>query len=129
MKKVILFVIDALASNVLVPAIDDNLLPHFKALTQQGIFREKCISIFPSITPAALSSIITGQYPVKTEVPGDYWYDEDMDTVNYIGGDFSTIMGGGIETFLRDFLVNLNDRFLKVDTLFETLEKANIPTG
>ena len=122
MKKVILFVIDALASEVIVPAIHDGRLPHFADLMKHGILREECISIFPSITPAALSSIITGKYPVDTAVPGDYWYDQPTNTVNYIGGDFSAIMGEGLETFLEDFLANLNDQFLKADTLFEILE-------
>jgi len=125
MKKVILFVIDALASDILIPAIDDGRLPNFQALASHGILRKDCISIFPSITPAALSSIITGKYPVETEIPGDYWYDETSHTVNYIAGDFSAIMGVGLETFLEDFLINLNDRFLKAETLFETLEKQN----
>ena len=125
MKKVILFVIDALASEVLIPAIDEGRLPNFQSLATHGILREECISIFPSITPASLSSIITGQYPVNTEVPGDYWYDKPNDTVNYIGGDFSAIMGQGLETFVEDFLINLNARFLKADTLFEILERNN----
>lgn len=126
MKKVILFVIDAFASRVFMPAFKEGRLPHMQAVVEQGTLREECISIFPSITPAALSTIITGEYPVETEVPGDYWYDEDTDTVNYIGGDFSTIMGEGLKTFLDDFLINLNQKFLKADTLFETVEKQGL---
>lgn len=122
MKKVILFVIDALASDVVIPALEAGRLPNFAALAKHGTLRDKCISIFPSITPAALSSIITGKYPVDTAIPGDYWYDQPTNTVNYIGGDFSAIMGEGLETFLEDFLSNLNGRFLKADTLFEILE-------
>ncbi len=126
MKKVILFVIDAFASEVFIPAIESGRLPNFKALASQGVLREACISIFPSITPACLSSIITGKYPVDTEVPGDYWYDETTNTVNYIGGDFSTIMGEGLQAFLDDFLMNLNDRFLKNETLFEVIENSGL---
>lgn len=126
MKKVILFVIDAFASDVFIPAIEDGRLPNFKAIASQGILREECISIFPSITPACLSSIITGKYPIDTEVPGDYWYDEPTNTVNYIGGDFSTIMGEGLQAFLDDFLVNLNERFLKEETLFEVVENSGL---
>lgn len=129
MKKVILFVIDALSSEILIPAINEGRLPNFKALASHGILREECVSIFPSITPAALSSIITGKYPIDTEIPGDYWYDEPTNTVNYIGGDVSAIMGEGIETFLDDFLVNLNDRFLKADTLFETIENEGLTSA
>lgn len=126
MKKVILFVIDALASDVLIPAINAGRIPNFKALTSFGVLRETCTSIFPSITPAALSSIITGQYPINTNIPGDYWYEESSNTVNYIAGDFSAIIGVGLETFLEDFLINLNSRFLKADTLFETVETNDL---
>jgi len=129
MKKVILFVIDALGSEILTPAIDNKLLPNFKQIIEHGAFREECISVFPSITPACLSSIITGEYPVKTEVPGNYWYDTHTDTVNYIGGDFSTILREGVESFLQKFLINLNSRFLSADTLFEKLERKNLKTA
>ena len=129
MKKVILFVIDALASEVFIPAIDSGRLPNLKSLASSGILRDTCTSIFPSITPAALSSIITGKYPINTEIPGDYWYDETAKTVNYIAGDFSAILSIGLEIFLEDFLVNLNDRFLKSDTLFEIVEKHDLQAG
>jgi len=129
MKKVILFVIDAFASEVFIPAIENGRLPNFKAIASQGVLREECISIFPSITPACLSSIITGKYPINTEVPGDYWYDEPSNTVNYIGGDFSAIMGDGLQAFLDDFLVNLNDRFLKEETLFEIIENNGLKSA
>lgn len=126
MKKIILFVIDALGSAVLVPAIDEGKLPHFQALADRGTFRKECISIFPSITPAALTAIITGKYPVESGIPGDYWYDLETETVSYFGSDFTTIMREGMETFLNDFLINLNARYLLADTLFETVEKNDL---
>lgn len=46
--------------------------PDLKILFEEGYFAQ-CVTIFPSITPAAHSTLITGCYPVKTRVPAFDW--------------------------------------------------------
>ena len=77
MKKVLLIIIDALASRVVQPALNSNRLPNFNRLYEAATLRSESISIFPSITPAATSSLITGVYPQKHGISGAYWYIPD----------------------------------------------------
>ncbi|MCA9022111.1 MAG: alkaline phosphatase family protein, partial [Planctomycetaceae bacterium] len=73
MKKVILVIIDALASRVVQPALQKGLLPNFQQLIERGVLRRECTSIFPSITPAATCALATGAYPFEHGISGAYW--------------------------------------------------------
>ncbi|MFA4824996.1 MAG: alkaline phosphatase family protein [Methanoregula sp.] len=46
--------------------------PYLRTLFEEGYFAE-CVTIFPSITPAAHSTLMTGCYPAKTRVPAFDW--------------------------------------------------------
>jgi hypothetical protein len=81
-------------------------------------------SIFPSITPAATASIITGAYPAEHGIVGASWFDEVRNEVAYYGDDFWVIVREGFETFLHDFLARLNGDRLKAPTLFELVERS-----
>ena len=81
-------------------------------------------SIFPSITPAATSSIITGAYPAEHGIAGASWYDSARKEVAYYGDDFWVIAREGFGDFLSDFLLRLNGDRLKAPTLFEMIERA-----
>src|SRR5687767_13922430 len=90
---------------------------------------QESVSIFPSITPAATSSIITGCYPAEHGIAGAAWYDEDRSEVAYYGDDFWVIAREGFGAFIRDFLVRLNGDRLKAPTLFELVEDASRGTA
>lgn len=126
MKKVLLIVIDALSSRHVQRAFKENRLPHLHRLVELGGLREDCISIFPSITPAATASIITGKYPRDHGVPGAFFYDTDEDHVYFFGDDLWTILRKGTGEFFNDFLVRLNEDALSSPTLFETVEHAGL---
>lgn len=66
MKRVLLLVVDALMGPLLLQELDNGRSPHFQMLRQAGVVREQCLSIFPSITHAALASLVTGKYPPNT---------------------------------------------------------------
>lgn len=129
MKKTLLVVIDALASQVFFPAIGQGKLPNLEALSQVAQYSGDCISIFPSITPAATSSIITGNYPCQHTIAGNYWYDPDADRVDYFGGDIPIILEQGIGRFFRDFLHRMNHERLKSTTLFQHAQRAGLTTA
>ena len=82
------------------------------------------VSIFPSITPAATSSIVTGGYPAEHGIAGASWYDQARDEIAYYGDDFWVIAKEGFGAFLRDFLVRLNGDRLRAPTLFELIERT-----
>jgi hypothetical protein len=81
-------------------------------------------TIFPSITPAATTSIITGVYPAQHGIAGAAWYDQARGEIAYYGDDFWVIAREGFGEFLRDFLVRLNGDRLTSPTVFETVEQA-----
>ncbi|HYF02711.1 MAG TPA: alkaline phosphatase family protein, partial [Patescibacteria group bacterium] len=84
--------------------------------------KDECISIFPSITPAATASIITGTYPQEHGIIGAYWYDSETKDIAYFGDDVWVILKHGIGEFFEDFLIKLNHRRLGKETLFEKAE-------
>jgi len=82
MKKVLLIIIDALSARVVDPALALGKLPHLRQL-QETALRADSIAVFPSITPAATSSIATGCYPREHGISGAYWYLPEEKTVVY----------------------------------------------
>ena len=126
MKKVLLLVVDALATRVVQPALEDGKLPNLKRLVDAGEFRGNCVPIFPSITPAATCGIVTGCYPRDSKVLGAYFYDTEEHHVYYYGDDFWVILAEGPSKFFDDFLYKLNFELLECPTLFEHVERAGL---
>ena len=121
--KVLLVVVDAASPRVFCPAVQTGRLKHLNRLADAGQMHEASISIFPSITPAATASIITGEYPARSGIIGAAWYDEPQDQVFYYGDDLWVIGAEGFGAFLRNFLVHLNGDRLIAPTLFEVVEQ------
>ncbi len=124
MKRVVFIVIDALSSRVVLPALKSGLLPTLRALAEAGSLSSQCSAIFPSITPAATASLITGRYPRDHGIVGQQWYDADRDLVAYFGADIEVILERGMGKFIEDFLVTMNNQRLQADTLYQIVERS-----
>lgn len=124
MKKVLLIVIDALSARVVDPALALGKLPNLRQLQEQAL-RADSIAVFPSITPAATSSIATGRYPREHGISGAYWYLPAEKTVVYYGYDIWAILEEGIGSFIDDFLVQLNETHLQASTIFQTVDASS----
>jgi hypothetical protein len=122
--KVLLVVIDAASPRVVCPAIQIGQLPNLKRLADAGEMHQESTTIFPSITPAATTSIVTGCYPAEHGIAGASWLDESRDEIAYYGDDFWVIVKEGFGAFVHDFLVRLNGDRLAAPTLFELTERA-----
>jgi hypothetical protein len=122
--KVLLVVIDGAAPRVVGPAIETGRLPVLGRLAAAGAYHGACASIFPSITPAATTSILTGEYPAANGIVGASWYEEATQNIAYYGDDFWVIAREGFGTFLDDFLLRLNGDRLTAPTLFEIVERT-----
>ena len=122
--KVLLIVIDAASPRVFCPAVQTGRLKQLNRLADAGQMHQASVSIFPSITPAATASIITGVYPAQHGIVGASWYDEGRDQVAYYGDDFWVIANEGFGAFLRNFLLHLNGDYLTAPTLFERVEQT-----
>lgn len=121
--KVLLVVIDAATPHVVCPAIRTGRLRVFQRLAEAGTLHQASVSIFPSITPAATTSIITGCYPAEHGIAGASWFDQTRQEVAYYGDDFWVIAREGFAEFIRDFLLRLNGDRLRAPTLFEMVER------
>ena len=122
--KVLLVVIDAATPHAVCPAIRTGRLPVLQRLVERGAMHEASASIFPSITPAATSSIATGAYPCEHGIAGASWYDSARKEVAYYGDDFWVIATEGLRDFLEDFLLRLNGDRLKAPTMFQMIERT-----
>src|SRR5215204_664795 len=122
--KVLLIVIDAATPHVVAPAIRTGRLPLLQQLVERGAMHEASSSIFPSITPAATSSIATGAYPAEHGIAGASWFDEVRQEIAYYGDDFWIIAREGVRHFIEDFLVRLNGDRLRAPTMFQMIERT-----
>jgi hypothetical protein len=122
--KVLLVVIDGAAPRVFCPAVKTGRLPTMQRLAEAGCMHEASVSIFPSITPAATSSIITGCYPSEHGIEGAAWFQAPTGEIAYYGDDFWVIARKGVGAFIDDFLLRLNGSHLRAPTLFELVEGA-----
>ena len=122
--RVLLVVIDAATPRVVCPAVQTGRLPNLKRIADAGSMHQASTTIFPSITPAATTSIITGAYPAEHGIAGAAWFDRARNEVAYYGDDFWVIAKEGFGEFLRDFLVRLNGDRLTAPTLFEMVERT-----
>lgn len=128
MKSLICFVIDALSTEVVDRALAEGRLPNLASLVERGQRRDSR-AVFPSITPAATASLLTGDPPAVHGIAGAHWIDENEECVAYYGDDLWAILEEGLDTFLNDFLVTLNYQRLRVPGLFHELDDAGRSTA
>lgn len=128
-KKVLLVVIDALATRVVEPALAAGKLPNLTRLSEQGKLIPRCTPAFPSITPSATTTIATGEYPARHGILGNFWYDEVEDEAVYLGDDFWALMNKGFGNFFRDYVEQLNYRQLRAKSIFQLVEKHGLESA
>ncbi|HEX3031101.1 MAG TPA: alkaline phosphatase family protein [Bacillota bacterium] len=130
-KKVILTVIDALNPVALDSCFRQGLVPALQFLKERGQYYGSCVSVFPTMTPTATSSIATGTMPDQHNVPGFVWFSRrEKRFINY-GTSFGAIWKIGLPNVVQDLLFNLNIRQLsrKVPTIYEMLEDRGWSTA
>ena len=131
MKKVILFVIDSLHPGVLRRMLSEGDVPALHFLAEHGTYFDRVVSSFPTMTPVATSSMITGTWPDRHGVPGFIWYNEEIGKIIDYGATLQSILKIGTEKILRNLLIKLNEEHLnlKTPTLYEKLEAHGYSTG
>jgi len=131
MKKVILFVIDSLHPVVLGRILSEGNAPALRFLAENGTYFDHVVSSFPTMTPVATSSMITGTWPDRHGVPGFIWYNEESRKIVDYGATRQSVLKIGTEKILRNLLIKLNEEHLnrKTPTLYERLEASGYTTG
>ena len=129
--KVVFIVIDGMRTDAFEQAAASGRAPALAFLLQHGHYVRDSVAIFPSITPAATASLITGEVPARHGIPGMCWYDRDEQRyVNY-GQSRQVAMREGVEQVVEDFLVYMNHHHLSKDvkTLHERLHDMDLTSG
>ena len=131
MKKVILFVIDSLHPVVLERILSEGNAPALRFLAKHGTYIDRVVSSFPTMTPVATSSMITGTWPDRHGVPGFIWYNEEIKKIVDYGATRHTVLKIGTEKVLRNLLIKLNEEHLCLETptLYEVLEAKGYSAG
>lgn len=131
MKKVILFVIDSLHPVALQRTLSKGNAPALHFLAKHGTYFDRVISTFPTMTPVATSSMITGTWPDRHGVPGFIWYNEEIRKIVDYGATLQSVLKIGPEKVLRNLLIKLNEEHLNPETptLYEELEAGGYSTG
>lgn len=131
MKKMIMFIIDSLHPVVLERTLSEGNAPTLNFLIQYGRYWNEIVSSFPTMTPVATSSIMTGHGPDKHGVPGFIWYQQEANSIVDYGATWQSVMKLGTERIIRGLLQKLNQQHLNPDlpTLHEKLEEQGYTTG
>lgn len=124
-----LIVIDSWHPRLLLRELDR--LPALSRLLRAGLLDPGCISTFPTVTPTALSTLVTGMPPAGHGIHGIMWYSRAEDRYVHYWPSPQTLLKGTLPQVVRDFLVELNGLHLHAGapTLFEHLERQGLTVG
>ncbi len=127
-QRVVYIVIDGMGSDAFEQACESGRAPALSFIRQNGRYVRDSIAVFPTITPAATASLVTGEVPARHGIPGMCWYDRAAGRfVNYGQSPRSAIIEGESEV-IRNWLGFLNARHLSPDvaTVHEQLHDMGL---
>jgi Type I phosphodiesterase / nucleotide pyrophosphatase len=129
-KKLVLALIDGLAASTFEAAVGTSTAPTLTLLAENGRY-SRGVSVFPSLTPVCVSSIVTGSYPDGHRIPHLVWYHRGEGRLVEYGSSFGAMRKAGARRSIRDAIFNMNAEHLATDvtTLFEALEDAGLATA
>jgi predicted AlkP superfamily pyrophosphatase or phosphodiesterase len=126
-KKLVLIVVDGMTPAGFERAVEGGRAPALALLAERGVYRQ-ATSVFPSLTPVCLSSIVTGAGPDVHEIPSLVWWHRKERRIVEYGSSFAALRAAGMAQSLVDTILNMNQRHLgaRAVTLFEALEDAGL---
>ncbi len=131
MRKLLLVVVDALKPAMLEQAIAEGRAPLFGEIVRRGRYYPDCVSVFPSVTPAAAASITTGRLPAEHGVPSICWYHRGEGRYVDYGSSGAAVRTFGVLRTITDTVYNMNFDHLsrRTPTVFELLDDAGVRTA
>jgi type I phosphodiesterase/nucleotide pyrophosphatase len=123
--KALLVVIDGLTPAMFEDAVERRVAPALAELFERGSYA-RAASVFPSLTPVCLSSMMTGAYPDVHEIPHLVWYHRGEQRLVEYGSSFAALRRAGARRGIVDAIFNMNAEHLSREavTLFEAVEDA-----
>jgi hypothetical protein len=131
MAKLVLVVVDALKPAMLERAVAEGRAPLFGEIMRRGTYHPDCVSVFPSVTPAAAASITTGRLPDEHGVPSICWYHRGEGRYVDYGSSGAAVRTFGVLRTINDTVYNMNFDHLsrRSPTVFERLDDAGVRTA
>jgi hypothetical protein len=131
MKKLVLVVVDSLKAEMLERTVDEGKAPVMAEILRRGTYVRDCVSVFPSVTPAASAAITTGAGVESHGVPSINWYHRGEARYVEYGSSWSATRTFGVLRTLNDIVYNMNFEHLSraLPTLFESLDDAGARTA
>ena len=128
-RPIHLIIIDSWHPRLLMQEIER--LPALSHLLRGGLLDPACISTFPTVTPTALSTLVTGLPPQRHGIQGIMWYSRSEDRYVHYWPSPQSLRQGTLPRVLRDVLVDMNGTHLQAasPTLFELLEDRGLSVG
>jgi hypothetical protein len=131
LKKLVLVVVDALKPAMLERAVQEGKAPMFAEILRRGVYHPDCVSVFPSVTPAASASITTGVTVDRHGVPSINWYHRGERRYVDYGSSGQAVRTFGLLRSMIDTVYNMNfDHLSRAHpTVFERLDDAGVRTA
>jgi len=129
-RKVVLIVVDGMTPAAFERAVEGGRAPALATLAEHGVYR-RATSVFPSLTPVCLSSIVTGAGPDVHGIPHLVWWHRGERRIVEYGSSFAALRAAGMAQSITDTIFNMNERHLSREavTVFESLEDAGLVTA
>src|SRR5215469_5721558 len=129
--KLVLYVIDAMAPEMLEQAVASDAAPVLSSLIERGCYVPECVAAFPSVTPVCAASIVTGVAQDTHLIPGMNWFHREEGRYIEYGSSLRAAQRFGIARQLIDTVYNMNRAHLSSETLtvFEALDDAEQRTA
>lgn len=130
-RRVVYIIVDGMGTEAFEQAVGSGRAPAFGFIKSHGKFVRDSVAVFPTITPAATASLVTGATPAAHGIPGMCWYDRDAQRfVNYGQSPRAAIVEG-VSQVVRDVMLNLNAKHLSsdVETIHEQLDDIGLTTA
>jgi predicted AlkP superfamily pyrophosphatase or phosphodiesterase len=129
-KGLILALVDGLTPSMLETAVGSPEAPALTLLAENGRYR-RAVSVFPSLTPVCVSSIVTGAYPDLHHIPHLVWYHRGEGRLVEYGSSFGAIRRAGTRQSILDAIFNMTGEHLAPEptTVFEKLADAALVTA
>jgi hypothetical protein len=131
MTKLVLVIVDALKPAMLERAVAEGRAPLFGEIMRRGRYHPDCVSVFPSVTPAAAAAITTGRLPDEHGVPSICWYHRGEGRYVDYGSSAAAVRTFGVLRTITDTVYNMNFDHLsrRAPTFFELLDDAGVRTA
>lgn len=130
-KPVVYVVVDGMNVDAFEQAVAGGRAPAFAFVKSRSAYVRDSVAVFPTITPAATASLVTGATPARHGIPGMCWYDRDAQRfVNY-GQSPRAAVVEGVTQVVGDVLGSLNQVHLdpRVETLHERLHRMGLTSA